>query len=160
VTFDPRRPETGQNSSYTFTIDALGHVTGVDNNGGSSGAMPGVPDVALSAKYDLNGNRTQLAASITTVGASTATPDFVDNYSFDRLNRLKSILQQASSDTGHDYVASKRTDFGYDNANRKTGITDCHRPARSASARAGQRDPRLQWQPITHRPLSLGRSGR
>ena len=50
----------------------MGEVTSVDNNGGSTSGTAGVPDVVLSAQYDLNGNRTALTAQVN-VGSGKST---------------------------------------------------------------------------------------
>jgi RHS repeat-associated protein len=114
--FDPNGSFTGQNSGYTFGVNALGQVTSVDNNGSQNGGTLGVPDVALNAQYDLNGNRTALSA---TVGG---TADFKNLVAFDTLNRETQITQQGQS--GGYAVGYKRTIFGLDAANRTTSITD------------------------------------
>ena len=68
-----------------------------------------MPDVVLASTFDANGNRTSLSA---TIGA-TPTADFVNDYSFDDLNRESQVIQEASAVTGHDAVDSKLVNFTY-----------------------------------------------
>ncbi len=124
-----------RNSKYTFTTNALGWVTQVDNNGGSTSGTAGVPDVVLKAKYDLNGNRTALNAQVN-VGAGLK-DDFQNSYSFDRLNRETSVLQQGKS--GGYAVGYKRTDLSYYNDGRLQSVLDY-----TANLAAGTGD-RASW---------------
>ena len=70
----------------------------------------------LDSQFDLNGNRTRLSATITTPGNVSGTPDFLNNYSYDRLNRPTWITQQGQS--GGNFVGIKAVEFAYDNAGR------------------------------------------
>jgi hypothetical protein len=74
----------------TFTTDAFGDVTSVDNHGGETGGTANVPRVVLNATFDANSNRTALNAAI---GSGTGTADFQDSMAFDYLNRQTSIVQ-------------------------------------------------------------------
>jgi RHS repeat-associated protein len=114
--------DSSKNSKYTFGYNALGQVTSVDNNGGSTSGTAGVPDVKLSSSYDLNGNRTALTAKVD-VGSGLK-DDFQNSYAFDRLNRETSVVQQAATTSGHYAVGYKRTAFAYDSASRLTTLTD------------------------------------
>ncbi len=64
------------------------------------------PSATLNQTLDANGNRLSLSASI------GGTADFVDNYTYDDLERLTSVTQ--GSQTGGDAVAPKRVNFSYD----------------------------------------------
>ncbi len=55
--------------------------------------------VTLTNGYDQNGNRTSSALSI------NGTADYVNNYTYDNLDRQTSVTQQGQS--GGDYVAPK-----------------------------------------------------
>jgi RHS repeat-associated protein len=114
--------ETGKNSAYTFVTDALGRVTQVDNNGGSTSGTPGVADVVLNAKYDLNGNRTALNAQVDSFNGQGLKSDFQNGYMFDRLNRPTQIVQQSAG--GGYGVAYKKTALNYYNDSRLQTITD------------------------------------
>jgi RHS repeat-associated protein len=89
-------------SSYTYTYDALGDVTNVDNAG-----TPGVPHVALSYGYDSFGNRTSLTDSL---GGSIS-------YAYNANNQLSSLGLSVSS------TLDAQLTFGYDADSRLTGIT-------------------------------------
>ena len=89
-------------SSYTYTYNRLGEQTSVDNQG-----TAGVPDVVLNSAYDADGKRTQLAATI------GGTADFVNSYSYDRLNRETQVTQGASTLPGVDAVDGKLVNFTY-----------------------------------------------
>src|SRR5262249_2532969 len=94
----------------------------VDNNGNSTSGTPGVPDVVLYAKYDLNGNRTALNAKVNL--GSGLKDDFQNSYAFDRLNRETSVIQQASSNSGHFDVGYKKTNFAWYDDGRLRSLTD------------------------------------
>jgi hypothetical protein len=63
--------------------------------------------LVLTNCHDADGNRTSLAAKV----GSTA--DFVNDYSYDDLNREPQVTQGASTVTGHDAVDSKLVNFTY-----------------------------------------------
>jgi RHS repeat-associated protein len=107
-------------SSYTFDYNPLGWLKSVENTS-SSGATPGVPDVKLTSQYDLDGNRTALAATIDTGTGSGPRDDFQNSYAFDALGRETSVSQQGKA--GGNFVGIKRATLGYDNANRLTSLT-------------------------------------
>jgi RHS repeat-associated protein len=109
------------NSAYTFGFDTLGRVTSVDNNDPLSSGTPGVPRVVLNSQYDPNGNRTALSAAITPIGGTASTNDFLNSYTYDRLNRQTQIVQQSN---GGYAVAYKKTALGYDAASRLTSLAD------------------------------------
>lgn len=102
-------------SSYACTYNSVGQETSVDNNG-----TPGVPDVALTSSYDADGDRTQLAATI----GSTA--DFVNNYSYDNLNRETQVTQGASAASGADAVDPKLVNFTYEADGQLASIDRFH----------------------------------
>ncbi len=87
-------------SSYAFTLDALGRVTEVDNQG-----TPGLPRVVLDQQFDAVGNRTALSAEV------NSTADFANSYVYDLLSRWTSVTQTGQS--GGNTVADKRVDFQY-----------------------------------------------
>ena len=73
------------------------------------------PVIALSYQYDAEGKRTQVAATI------GGTADFVNDYSYDYLDRVTRIEQHGAS--GGNAVAEKRVDFTYDAASQWDAIT-------------------------------------
>ena len=74
-----------------------------------------VPDVTLDMGYDANGNRTSLDATV------DGNNDFQDTFTPDALNRIETIVQQASSGEGTDNaVAEKQIDLTY----RADGLFD------------------------------------
>ena len=100
-------------AAYSFTYNGLGEIVSVDNDGsGASGntGTAGVPDVVLAATYDANGNRTQLFAS----GGN----EFVNDYSYDALNRETSVVQHLFEV----YVDPKTVNFGYNADGQFTSI--------------------------------------
>jgi RHS repeat-associated protein len=112
------------NSNDSFTVNSLGEVTSVDNNGGLTGGTPGVPRVVLISQYDLNGNRTALGAAITPSGGSAMT-DFQDAFTYDALNRQTSAAQLQQAHIGSSSVNAAtglKRYMSYDNDSRLTGI--------------------------------------
>jgi RHS repeat-associated protein len=86
-------------ASYTYTPDALGHNTEVDQT--ITGYLP---MVMYSQIFDGNGNRTELSAAI------GGTADFTNDYQYDNLGRMKQVKQYgATSGT----VADKLVNFTY-----------------------------------------------
>jgi hypothetical protein len=70
----------------------------------------GVPDpVTLTQTFDLADNCRRLAATLGT--GSTTMADFVNQYTYDRVNRLTRVTQSGAS--GGNAVADKRVDFSY-----------------------------------------------
>ena len=103
--YDPAGRVTGISdtySQYAYTYDNADRLTSVDNSG-----TPTDAHVVLSYVYDNAGNRTALDDSL---GGLTS-------YTYDNRNELTSLTQ---SGTG---VASKRADFAYDVAGRRTTLT-------------------------------------
>ena len=90
-------------STDSYTYDLAGEVRS------DTQTVPGLaPSVALNETY-LNGNRTQLAASI------GGTADFVNNYTYGGIMGQMSQVTQ-SGVSGGDSVAPKAASFGYDTA--------------------------------------------
>jgi RHS repeat-associated protein len=100
---------TDPDSTYTYSYDALGRVTSVDNDGTS-----GVPRVILASAYDSASNRTSLAATI------AGTADFKNDYTYDALHRLTRLDQTGQG--GGNAVAEKRVDFAYNGLGQFTAI--------------------------------------
>jgi len=95
--------DDGDAADYTFVYDNLGRVTSVTHD------IDGLtPDVVLSAKYDLAGQRKELAASI------GGTDDFLTTYEYDDLGRIDSIAQEAKDVQYGNAVAEKYVDFAFD----------------------------------------------
>ncbi len=84
-------------SSYSFTLDALGRTTEIDNLG-----TAGLPRVVLDQEFDAVGNRTALSAEV------NSTADFANSYSIDLLSRWTSVTQTGQA--GVNTVADKRVD--------------------------------------------------
>jgi RHS repeat-associated protein len=84
---------------------------------GSQAVTGLTPTVTLVSAYNSGGDRTQLAANIggtvdTTTGVVTGgTNDFVNNYTFDTVDRMTEETQ--SGVTGGNAVTAKRVDFTY-----------------------------------------------
>jgi RHS repeat-associated protein len=114
--------DSSHNSSYTFAYNQLGWLTSVDNNDPLSTGTAGVPRVKLNSQYDLNGNRTALAAQVD-IGSGLK-DDLQNTYMFDRLNQETQAVQQAATSTGHYAVGYKKTTFAYDAASRLQTLTD------------------------------------
>ena len=91
-------------SSYTFSFNALGQQTSVDNGG-----TPDVPNVLLTSAFDVLGNRSTFDATIDPTGSDTA--DFQNSYDTDAFGRIGTIKQTSAE--GGDYVADKRVDLTY-----------------------------------------------
>ena len=89
-------------SKYAYTYDNADRLLTVDDNGTSS-----LPQVTLTYGYDPAGNRTSLDDSL---GGRTS-------YTYDVRDELTTITQSGSG------VASKRVDFAYDAAMRRTTLT-------------------------------------
>jgi YD repeat-containing protein len=108
--------------TLTYDYDWLGRLTGtsdpsadyvfqydeLDRLLSSTIELPDIDDVVLTSQYDSRGNRTQLAAVIGT------TDDFVNNYVYDALSRVKSITQEQQS--GGNEVADKQVGLIYGDA--------------------------------------------
>jgi RHS repeat-associated protein len=95
-------------SSYTYTYNSLGQETSVASSvSGLNGPVDSLslPNVTLASGYNADGDRTSLSATI----GSTA--DFVNDYSYDTLNRETQVVQEAGGDT--DAVDSKLVNFTY-----------------------------------------------
>jgi hypothetical protein len=112
--------DSSKNSKYTFGYNALGQVTSVDNNGGSTSGTAGVPDVVLNAQYDLNGNRTALTAQV----------DVVSGLEMSRVRQARFIH---TSMPGSRNWASPR---GIITASRDGSLTIRHRACRADPLRA------------------------
>ncbi|MFN0054799.1 MAG: hypothetical protein ACKV0T_21720, partial [Planctomycetales bacterium] len=97
-------------SAYAYTYDAAGRVSTVDNNG-----TPNVPRVILTSGYDNVNRRTSLSASV------AGTADFLNNYSYDALDRMTQVKQQGQS--GGNSVANKRVDLAYNAAGAYSSIS-------------------------------------
>jgi hypothetical protein len=108
---------SANDSKYTFTVDAFGQLTSVDNHGGETGGTAGVPRVVLNAGFDLNGNRTALNASI---GSGSGTADFQDSFTYDHLNQQTVIAQEGAS--GGNFVAVKEATLAYNANGDKTDL--------------------------------------
>ncbi len=102
----------------------MGWITSVDNNGGSTSGTPGVPDVQLNAKYDLNGNRTVLNSQVDALGGAGLKDDFQNAYAYDRIDRLTSVIQTAASTSGRYAVGYKKSTFAWDGDSRLTTFID------------------------------------
>lgn len=89
-------------SKYAYTYDNANGLLTVDDNRTSS-----LPQVTLTYGYDSGGNTTSLDDS---VGGRTT-------YTYDVRDELTTIQQSGSG------VSSKRVDFGYDTAMRRTTLT-------------------------------------
>jgi RHS repeat-associated protein len=103
-------------ATYGYGYDTLGRATTVTNTLGGTG-VPG--PVTFTQEFDLNGNRTQLSTAIG--GTMSAGADFVNQYTFDALNRLTRVAQ--AGQTGGHAVREKRIDFSYAADSQWTGIT-------------------------------------
>ena len=87
-------------SSYTFSYDALGRLSSVDNTG-----TPDAPNVVLTYGYDAGSRRTSASATI------DGTADFSNTYQFDNLGRVTQL--ERSSQAGGNTVGDKRVDLTY-----------------------------------------------
>ncbi|HEX7377376.1 MAG TPA: RHS repeat-associated core domain-containing protein, partial [Pirellulales bacterium] len=96
-------------SDYGFAYNGQGDQTSVDNAG-----TPGAPHVVLTNQFDALGNRTSLAATL------NGTADFINNYSYDTLSRLRDIAQQGQ--TGGNAVAPKSIYIGLNGAGDITAL--------------------------------------
>ena len=97
-------------ASYSYFYDVLGRMTQ------QTQAITGLaPQVILDQKFDAVNNRTELKATIGT------TSDFINTYTFDPLNRMTQMIQQAQ--TGGSAVLAKRVDFTYNAAGQFDTIT-------------------------------------
>ena len=96
-------------ASYDFEYDQL------DRQVSSKTTLPNLPNsVTLATQYDAAGNRTQLAASFKNLSTLAVTPDFVNNYVYDPLNRVTSISQ--AQQTGGNTVAFKQVGMIYNDS--------------------------------------------
>jgi RHS repeat-associated protein len=91
-------------TDYGYQYDHLGRATiiGATVIGVSTG-------VALDQKFDADSNRIGLAASVGGVN------DFANDYQFDALDRVTTVVQHGNADANTDgyVVAPKRVDFSY-----------------------------------------------
>ena len=95
-------------SSNTFEYDGRGQLEWTDQT------LAGLSTpVRFDREYDSVNNLTQVTAQI------GGTDDFVNNYSYDLLNRLKSVTQGYN---GGQAVAGKRVELDYDRSSRLTGL--------------------------------------
>src|SRR5258708_20879163 len=97
-------------SAYAYAYNANDQVTSVDNNG-----TPNVPRVVLASAYDALGRKTSLSATV------AGTADFLNNYSYDALNRVTTVTQ--AQQTGGNSVAAKRVNFAYNTDGQYTSIS-------------------------------------
>lgn len=96
-------------ATYSYTYDRLGQVST------ETQSLTGLaPSIVVSRNYDVSGNLTQAAA---TLGGSA---DYVNNYSYDGLQRVTQITQQGA--LGGNSVTAKRVDLSYDANSNLTGI--------------------------------------
>lgn len=96
-------------ATYNYMYDRLGQMlTDTQSLTGLSAS------IIVSRNYDVLGNLTQAAA---TLGANT---DYVNNYSYDSLQRVTQITQQG--ELGGNSVAAKRVDLSYNANSNLTGI--------------------------------------
>ena len=87
-------------ADYTYTLDNLGRITS------RSESITGLtPTVEIEYDYDAASNRVSASATI------GATLDYINDFTFDDLNRLVAITQQ--SQTGGNAVADKSIEFDY-----------------------------------------------
>jgi YD repeat-containing protein len=96
--------------TFTYAYDALGRATSITHDISGLGSQ-----VVMNHQYDAAGNRTQLAATI------GGTADFVTDYTYDALHRMRRIEQHGVS--GGNAVAEKRVDLDYDAASQWQSIT-------------------------------------
>ena len=105
-------------ADYTYTYDNLGRVTNT-----TSDNILMSDTVGLNQTFDDNGNRTSLAAQVPGITAN----DFVNDYSYDALNRMTQITQQsllaynedgANPDGIFEIYGSREVDFAYNAASQ------------------------------------------
>jgi RHS repeat-associated protein len=101
-----RTSASDPDSSYTFTDDANGRLTSVDNRG-----TPGVPDVVLSYDYDTAGNEVSVTDTIN--GQASG----LQSMTYDPLNRMTQITL-----TGNGIVPA-RVNLTYNAASELTNLT-------------------------------------
>ena len=95
----------GASTSYLY--DDLGRITETTiQNGG--------PEVVLTSAYDVNSRLTQKSATI------DGDQDFVNDYSYDMLNRLSRIVQDQQP--GGNSVSDKRVDMSYNAADQIASV--------------------------------------
>jgi RHS repeat-associated protein len=97
-------------AKYIYGYDDLGRTTSITND-----LVDVTPDVVLTQAFDANSNRTKLSTKI------GATDDFVNNYTFDALDRMTRVTQVDVP--GGNTVADKRVDFSYLRDGRFSAIT-------------------------------------
>jgi YD repeat-containing protein len=97
-------------SAYAYSYNADNLVTSVDNNG-----TPNVPRVVLSRTYDALSRASSESATV------AGTADFLNNYSYDSLNRLTTETQ--AQQAGGNSVAAKRVNFAYNADGQYTSIS-------------------------------------
>ena len=89
--------------------DGLGRQTSASTDGG-------LPATTLASQFDKDGNRTQLDAAIGSVA------DFENTYGYDQLNRMTGVTQTNQTASGHNSVAYKQVNFGYNGTDQLTLI--------------------------------------
>ena len=123
-------------ASYAYNYDMVGNIS--DVTASLQGVNGGGTPIQLASDYDYNGNRTELAVNIggdpatsspamPTTGIpgdfsafTTGTNDFVNNYTYDWLGNMTSIVQTSQPTGTYDDVAPKTVTFAYDADQRLT----------------------------------------
>ncbi len=80
-------------------------------------------EATFTSQFDKNGNRRELATSLYNGDDESTTNDFKNTYTYDALNRLSDIVQQAVGGYGANSVAAKHVHFAYDLASQLDSIT-------------------------------------
>ncbi len=91
-------------SSVVYVYSDAGQITSTTQS-----SVDG-PTVTLTYQYDADGNRTQMAAII------DGTPDFVDDYVYDSLGRVVSVVEHGVE--GGNAVTSKEIDLVYNDSDQ------------------------------------------
>ncbi len=94
------------NSAYHYTYDANGRLASVDNAG-----TPGVPNVVLKYTHDFAGNL------LTTTDTISGQLKGTEAYTYDPLNRVKSITQSGNG------VTDKRVNISYNAIGQMTSLS-------------------------------------
>ena len=111
-------------ATYGYVYDSLGRQTS-----DTTTLDPWMASVTLASQYDLNGNRTQLAATVGT------TADFVNQYTYDNMNELIGLKQ--SEVTGGDSVAFKQVGLTYNDAGELANVNRFNHAVTSPTSAAG-----------------------
>jgi len=99
--------QTSDNAAtYNYVYDGLGRATTITSTLAGTG-IPG--PVTFTQQFDLADNRTRL--EVTIGGPASTGQDFVNQYTYDPLNRLTRVTQ--TGQTGGHAVAEKRVDLAY-----------------------------------------------